>query len=490
MRIGGDDRFLGLLYLHPQKVIHSRCRAAVRAMGTDERFGETAVQDGGTPARVPMEALAGLRAVPAYLAAGPASRAEPRPHPAIAHPAIADLARADLPAARLRGAVNPLLGAAGPLLDLASRLRDRVTHEDPEGLRNVILADLRRFEAEAAGAGLPGEEVRVARFALCATLDDVIRATPWGARCRWVREGLVATIDPDAGGPDQFFDLLDTMLSDPRLHRRELELFYACLSLGFEGKFRDRPRGAHDLAHLRDELYRVLRRARGERERALSPHWRGIAESFRPLGLVVPSWTVGVVAAALLAVLFVQLSASLNERAAPVVARLGDLLPDRPIEISRLAPPPPPAAGPALAARVGSLLQPEIRSGAVAILAGDDGALVIRIEGAGMFASGSDAIKARYRAVVDRVGQALGPEAGQVVVVGHTDDQTPRTGPFPNAQALSEARALAVRKILERTVGPARLSSEGRGDSEPLAPNSTPANRGANRRIDVRLYPQ
>ncbi|MCW2238159.1 type IVB secretion system protein IcmH/DotU [Azospirillum canadense] len=432
--------------------------------------------------------MAPPRALPAFLAAGPAawggSRGDGRRR---------DRARADAPPilpARLRGATNPLLAAAAPLLDLAAGLREQAGLEDSEGLRDQILADLARFEAEAAAAGLSAEEVRVARFALCATLDDVVRATPWGARCRWAREGLVALVDREAGGPERFYDLLDTMLSDPRLHRPELELFYACLSLGFEGKFRDKPRGAHDHAHLRDELYRVLRRLRGERDRTLSPQWRGVAERFRPLGLVLPPWLAAVAVAALLAMLYVEWGASLAGRAEPLAARLSGLLPDRPIEIVRGVPPPPPTAVPSLAVRVTSLLQLEIRSGAVAVLSGDDGALVIRVEGAGMFATASDVVKARYRAVVDRVGQALGPEAGRVVVVAHTDEPPPGSGAFPTLQALTEARALAVRKILERTLGVARLSSEGRGDRDPVATNATSANRGANRRVDVRLYPE
>ncbi|MBP2292246.1 type IVB secretion system protein IcmH/DotU [Azospirillum rugosum] len=468
-------------------------------MGTDERVGDAAVRDGETSAAPGLRQETGRpegvrpemappRALPAFLAAGPAawggSRGDGRRR---------DRARADAPPilpARLRGATNPLLAAAAPLLDLAAGLREQAGLEDSEGLRDQILADLARFEAEAAAAGLSAEEVRVARFALCATLDDVVRATPWGARCRWAREGLVALVDREAGGPERFYDLLDTMLSDPRLHRPELELFYACLSLGFEGKFRDKPRGAHDHAHLRDELYRVLRRLRGERDRTLSPQWRGVAERFRPLGLALPPWLAAVAVAALLAMLYVEWGSSLAGRAEPLAARLSGLLPDRPIEIVRGVPPPPPTAVPSLAVRVTSLLQPEIRSGAVAVLSGDDGALVIRVEGAGMFATASDVVKARYRAVVDRVGQALGPEAGRVVVVAHTDEPPPGSGPFPTLQALTEARALAVRRILERTVGAPRLSSEGRGDRDPVATNATSASRGANRRVDVRLYPE
>ncbi|WP_449230544.1 type IVB secretion system protein IcmH/DotU [Azospirillum doebereinerae] len=436
-----------------------------------------------------------LHPVPSFLTAArpvarppePAAATDPAPPP-------------HLPEPRLRGALNPLLSVAAPVLDLAAGLRDRVTHDDPDGVRDDALAALARFEADAAAAGLTAEEVRVARFALCATLDDTLRATPWGARAPWLKTGLTAALDPEAGGPDLFFELLDTMLGDPRLHRRELELFYACLSLGFEGKYRDRPRGAHDLAHLRDELYRILRRARGERDPALSPAPHGLsahglsphgmAKRFRPLAAALPPWTAWAAVALGLGLLWGQLSAALTRQAGPVAARIAALVPDAPIEIARLAPPPPPTAGPALIARVTAVLAPEIRGGAVEVLAGEDGALVVRIPAAAMFATGSEAVKARHRAVVDRVGQALGPEGGLVRVVGHTDDQTPRTGRFATAQSLTEARAEAVRRLLEQRLGPARLSSEGRADAEPVALNDTPAGRDTNRRIDVRLYPQ
>lgn len=443
-----------------------------------------------------------LRAVPAFLSAPrpgdrPLNHVEKPPDnrrhaPDLDLPAAPDTPHAGpaLPAAEPPPPLNPLLSVAAPLLDLAASLRDRTGHEDPEGLRIRTLAELRRFETAGAAAGLSPEEIRVGRFALAATLDDVVRATPWGSRSSWLREGLSGAAERESGGAERFFDLLDTMLGDPRLHVRELELFYACLSLGFEGRYRGRPRGAHELSHLRDELFRILRRQRGEHDRALSPAWRGRAERFRPPGSAVPAWAAWVVVAVALAVLFGQLHASLARQAEPVTARLAALLPERPIEIARLAPPPPPAAGPALIARVTSLLVPEIRANAVEVLAGEDGALVIRIPAAAMFATGSEVVKARHRAIVDRVGQALGPEAGHVVVVGHTDDQTPRTGRFPTAQALTEARAEAVRKLLERYLGAPRLSAEGHGDAEPIALNGTATGRESNRRIDVRLYPQ
>ncbi|WP_247880133.1 type IVB secretion system protein IcmH/DotU [Azospirillum sp. TSA6c] len=395
--------------------------------------------------------------------------------------------------APLNPPLNPLLSIAAPVLALVGALRDRSLTDQP---RAAAAAALERFDRAASASGFDPDEIRAAHIALAATLDDVARAAGHGG---------AAVAEPGAGV--RFFDLLDGMLGDPRRHRHALELFYACLSLGFEGRFRDRPGGAHDLARLRDELYRILRRARGDVAAELSPAWTGVAEPFRPPNnnpfgnplSAVPGWIVWAVVALGLSGLYVHLAGTLDRQAEPVVARIAALLPDRLIEIARLVPPPPPTAGPALIGRITGQLAPEIRTGAVEVLAGEDGALVIRIPAAAMFATGSDAVKARHRAIVERVGQTLAAESGSVLVVAHTDDQTPPGGRLPAAQSLAaqslaaqsltDARAEAVRKLLERSLPPARLSAEGHGDQEPIALNDTPAGRDANRRIDIRLYP-
>ena len=418
-------------------------------------------------------------------AGGATGAAAPARAPAPASPVLTELSAG----AFLRASWNPLLAAAAPLLDLAGRLRDLPMHADPDGLRVRLVDEVRRFEHAAAGAGIAQDEIRVGRFALCATLDDVVLGTPWGPRSSWSREGLAATVERTSGAAERFFEFLEVMLTHPHLHRRELELFYACLSLGFEGKFRDRARGAHDLNHLRDNLYRLLRRDRVHADRSLSPAWRGIAERFRPLGGVLPSWVAAALAAAALTALYLGLAGSVAGRADGVAATLATLLPERPIEIARLAPPPPPNAGPALVMRIRQGLDPEIRAGDVEVIPADDGALVVRIRGGNLFPAGSDTLRARYRAVAERIGQTLAGVQGHVVVVGHTDDLHTRSVRFPTPQALTEAQAEAVRGVLERHLGARRLTAEGRGNAEPLAPNSSVPNRAANRRIDLHFYP-
>jgi OOP family OmpA-OmpF porin len=71
----------------------------------------------------------------------------------------------------------------------------------------------------------------------------------------------------------------------------------------------------------------------------------------------------------------------------------------------------------------------------------------------------------------------------KLVIEGHTDD----VGQAAANQALSEKRAAAVRQYLidAHQVDGARLTAKGFGSTKPAAPNTTPAGRQTNRRVEL-----
>ncbi len=70
-----------------------------------------------------------------------------------------------------------------------------------------------------------------------------------------------------------------------------------------------------------------------------------------------------------------------------------------------------------------------------------------------------------------------------IMLKGHTCSM----GPDAYNQKLSIARAEAVRRYLEgQNVAPWRLSVQGFGESAPLVPNDTRANRARNRRVELK----
>ena len=73
----------------------------------------------------------------------------------------------------------------------------------------------------------------------------------------------------------------------------------------------------------------------------------------------------------------------------------------------------------------------------------------------------------------------------ELLIVGHTDDR----GEDAYNQALSERRARATAAYLVSQGVPAsRIRTAGRGESEPMGPNDTDANRARNRRVEVAIF--
>lgn len=71
-----------------------------------------------------------------------------------------------------------------------------------------------------------------------------------------------------------------------------------------------------------------------------------------------------------------------------------------------------------------------------------------------------------------------------IKVVGHTDS----VGSDAYNQGLSERRASSVAQyLLSQGVAPAKLTSEGKGESEPVADNDTDEGRAKNRRVELHI---
>src|SRR6202012_3575725 len=159
----------------------------------------------------------------------------------------------------------------------------RGRNPDADQLRRGMVDGVREFEKKALATGLDTRSLRAARYAICATIDDIVLSTPWGASSSWTQQSLTSVFHNEVIGGERFFDILEQMQQDLGRHAPVVELMYLCTSLGFEGRYRVMPRGVAALTELRDGVYRTIRNRRGEWERDLSPHWKGIAAGMRSL---------------------------------------------------------------------------------------------------------------------------------------------------------------------------------------------------------------
>lgn len=98
------------------------------------------------------------------------------------------------------------------------------------------------------------------------------------------------------------------------------------------------------------------------------------------------------------------------------------------------------------------------------------------------FGSGSANLTAQAQASLRALAGQLRGGSRRIAVEGHTDSQ----GADAANLALSRQRAEAVRRLLEDAGVPgARLSASGKGETAPVADNTSAAGRASNRRVEI-----
>jgi len=375
--------------------------------------------------------------------------------------------------------LNPLLAAANRLLLLVPQLRQTRHVGDPAVLRASLAQGVRDFATAGQQQGVAPERVIAARYVLCTMLDEAAADTPWGGGGVWGRHSLLAEFHNEAFGGEKVFQLMARLAEKPDANRDLLELIYAALALGFEGRYRVIDNGRAQLEAVRAKLAQIIGQQRGAYPAALAQHWQVEPMKERPALSWLPLAMVGAAVLLLLATVYGALSWSLGGRSDPVYGQIQSL---------RLSPPVAAVAQPAPQPRLAVLLQPDVRARTIEVRDEVDRS-VVTVRGDGLFAPASATLVPEREALMQRIAQALVRVGGQVLITGHTDNVPIRTLRYPSNWHLSEDRARTVRELfIDAGVPAERIKSEGRADGESIAANDSPANRALNRRVEVTLF--
>ena len=123
----------------------------------------------------------------------------------------------------------------------------------------------------------------------------------------------------------------------------------------------------------------------------------------------------------------------------------------------------------------------------------DDGYsyVMISLSGGVLFESGSAEIRQGAKQTLSRVANILKAYSDRrIKIEGHTDNVPISSAAYPSNLWLSTARATKVLEYLQNVKGlkPKNLEASGRGESIPVASNSTASGRARNRRVEIKIY--
>ena len=175
--------------------------------------------------------------------------------------------------------LNPLVALANRLLLLVPQLRATRQVADPAALAHLArpghprLRRARRRARHRAGAR-DGGALRA--------LHDARRGRgrhALGRLGRLGRHSLLAMFHNETWGGEKVFQLMAKLAEKPAENRDLLELIYAALALGFEGRYRVIENGRAQLDAVRDRLAQILKQQRGDYSHALAAALAGPARS-------------------------------------------------------------------------------------------------------------------------------------------------------------------------------------------------------------------
>lgn len=219
--------------------------------------------------------------------------------------------------------IDKMYWACGEVLSVGAQLAEAPGLPSPDILKRRIQTLLEDMERKGLELGIQKRDLDDAKYAIVAFIDEQLFRAPWAGRQEWMLEPLQLVYFNENTAGEGFFQRLDQLERDPqRLH--VLEVFYLCLTLGFQGKYA--VRGGDGLSAVIDRLASMLARATPNGE-VLSPHGvpvdagRGGARREAPVlflagGLVA----VAIILAIVLKVALVSATSDVNAKIKTTVA--------------------------------------------------------------------------------------------------------------------------------------------------------------------------
>jgi type VI secretion system protein ImpK len=194
-----------------------------------------------------------------------------------------------------KAGLNPLVDAAGYFFSIIGRLKQLKSYRNLNKLQLELLQEINTYQDTIKAQGYGSEYILVSRYALCATLDDIIENTSWGSQGQWSQYSLLAALNQEPVQQDRFFIILDRIIKEPTLYIDVMELMYICLNLGYKGSYRSTEFSQNQLEQITNALYKRIRAHRGDFTKTLSPFpIRITSPTSKKSTKKIPLWSVAI----------------------------------------------------------------------------------------------------------------------------------------------------------------------------------------------------
>ncbi|MCD6046365.1 MAG: hypothetical protein K0S08_12 [Gammaproteobacteria bacterium] len=161
------------------------------------------------------------------------------------------------------------LTAASSLFITAARLKNLSQEIDPIQLQQQLIQQIQQFEFQLQQKNIRTEQILIAKYFICALLDDLIEHDWLGGEGFWRAYALTFYFFQESAVDEKIFTVMSRLQQEPSTNIALIEFAYMILIYGYQGRYRREAQGYFRLLEKMNELYLVLQWHYGDFRKSL-----------------------------------------------------------------------------------------------------------------------------------------------------------------------------------------------------------------------------
>ncbi|MHA7840880.1 MAG: type IVB secretion system protein IcmH/DotU [Gammaproteobacteria bacterium] len=154
--------------------------------------------------------------------------------------------------------VNTLVNSAAVLFSTLTRLWHATIPTEISHFNQALIQEVTAFENKALLHGYQETDIILARFCICAAIDEAITHNAWDRESKKKIIPLLLHFHNKKDDDEYVFDIIAQLSLAPQKNKSILTFIYLCLALGYEGKYRYMADGKEQWIQQRHHLYQLI----------------------------------------------------------------------------------------------------------------------------------------------------------------------------------------------------------------------------------------
>jgi type VI secretion system protein ImpK len=167
---------------------------------------------------------------------------------------------------------QPFLSILRSLYREVYHLERGETAVDIMTLKRTLIQTMDKHTQQLAEQGYENTHIMLVRYILATYIDEQLGKITWHDGETWANHSLLGYYYKETYGGEKFFKLLDQFAKEPSKYMQHMKLIYACLSLGYKGKYSMVENSQAQLETMRQELYAHIKNFDTPKEKFYNDH--------------------------------------------------------------------------------------------------------------------------------------------------------------------------------------------------------------------------